>query len=53
MEGKIRDNYGIAPAKERGRWLRSAGRYGRRWDRPAPGRMQRTSGSCAGEDTAL
>lgn len=53
MEGKIRDNYGIAPAKERDRWSRSAGRCGRRWDRPAPGRMQRTSGSCAGEDTAL
>lgn len=53
MEGKIRDNYGIAPAKERDRWSRSAGRCGRRLGRPAPGRMQRTSGSYAGEDTAL
>lgn len=43
----------IVPARERGRWSRSAGRCGRRWDRLAPGRMQRTSGSCAGEDTAL
>lgn len=53
MEGKIRDNYGIAPAKERDRWSKSVGRCDRRWDRLALGRMQRTSGSCAGEDTAL